>query len=175
MVTIQASCSFPHSHLHHPIFLLSCGSHNPEISFALILKRRASWNYPPLPLPTPISGLVALLGTLVLPSSQAGFSATRGRAGASAQRRAGAGAAAGGGERRSGAGPGRGGCCDSRTHRRSLTDESESGLSAPPRLPSGAHQETNGPPLLLRHRPCFRPRRGGRWVAEGSSVTSANT
>ena len=36
-------------------FLLSCESHNPEISFALILKGRASWNHPrclcPLPFP----------------------------------------------------------------------------------------------------------------------------
>lgn len=170
LVTIQASCSFPHSHLHlHPLFffLLSCGSHNPKISFALSLKGRASWNHPSLPLPTSISGLVALLGTLVLPSSQAGFSATRGRAGASAQRRAGAGPAAGGGEGRRGAGPGRGGCCDSRTHRSSLTDGSESGLSALPRLPSGAHQETNGPPLLLRHRPWF-PTPQGREVGRRS-------
>lgn len=90
--------------------------------FRFNFKREGILEPPPLPLPTSISGLVALLGTLVLPSSQAGFSATRGRAGASAQRRAGAGPAAGGGERRRGAGPGRDGCCDSRTHPRTLTD-----------------------------------------------------
>lgn len=124
LVTIQASCSFPHSHLHHPFFFFFCC---PWIAqsrdlFRFNFKREGILEPPPLPLPTSISGLVALLGTLVLPSSQAGFSATRGRAGASAQRRAGAGPAAGGGERRRGAGPGRDGCCDSRTHPRTLTD-----------------------------------------------------